>query len=61
MALGCPHCKGADERPAQIISQHQTSAGLTVWTRCACGSLQARVVSSSGNRVVARGRPEQNS
>lgn len=59
MAIGCPHCKSTDTRSAKIISQHQTSTGLTVWTRCACGSLQARVVSSAGNRVVARGRPEQ--
>jgi hypothetical protein len=28
-----------------------------VWTRCACGSLQVRMVDARGMRVVSRSRP----
>ncbi|CAM5595884.1 hypothetical protein SVIOM342S_04559 [Streptomyces violaceorubidus] len=54
----CPHCGWPDgAEPFQVLSAHPTGAGGTLWTRCACGSLQARVVDDHGTRVVSRGRP----
>ncbi|MFJ3207156.1 hypothetical protein [Streptomyces flaveolus] len=54
----CPHCGWPDgAEPFQVVSTHATAAGGTVWTRCACGSLQARVVDDHGTRVVSRGGP----
>lgn len=35
----CPRC-GWDQRdPYEIVSRHPTSAGVVVYTRCACGLL----------------------
>lgn len=53
----CPHCGWPDAEPLQVVSQHATTAGLTMWTRCLCGSLQARVVEAGRVMVVSRGRP----
>lgn len=40
--LVCPHCGWPDgAEPFQVLSAHPTGAGGTLWTRCACGSLQA--------------------
>lgn len=37
----CPDC-GWDQRdPYEIVSRHRTSAGLIVYTRCACGRLSS--------------------
>lgn len=53
----CPFCGWPDADVFQVISRHRTPAGETVWTRCACGSLQARVLEAGGMRITARGRP----
>ena len=53
----CPYCGRPDDRPVQDVSQHSTGEGVLAWTRCGCGSLQARMLSSGTVRVVARGRP----
>lgn len=54
----CPHCGWPDRAvPFQVVSRHITAAGVTVWTRCGCGSLQTRVVDAAGTRVVSRSRP----
>lgn len=51
----CPHCGRPDAELFQVLSRHGTAAGQTVWTRCACGSLQWRVRDAAGERVVTRG------
>ena len=57
-ATACPHCGWPEEaEPFQVLSRHATATGRTEWTRCACGSLQVRVVDGRGTRVVSRGRP----
>jgi hypothetical protein len=54
----CPHCGWPDgAEPFQVVSRHGTATGGTVWTRCACGSLQVRVNDGCGTRVVSRSRP----
>ncbi|MBD0839888.1 MULTISPECIES: hypothetical protein [unclassified Streptomyces] len=54
----CPYCGWPDgAAPFQVVSRHGTAAGSTVWTRCACGSLQVRVIAPEGTRVVSRSRP----
>lgn len=53
----CPHCGWPDTEPYQVLSRHRTQNGMTVWSRCPCGSLQVRVVDGACARVVARGRP----
>ncbi|MFK0115627.1 hypothetical protein [Streptomyces sp. NPDC090994] len=54
----CPHCGWPDAaEPCQVVSRHPTATGHTVWSRCACGSLQMRVVDATGVRVVSRSRP----
>ncbi|MPY81282.1 MAG: hypothetical protein GEV04_23275 [Actinophytocola sp.] len=53
----CTYCSRPDYLPARVLSIHRTADGLTVWTRCRCGSLQARVVEADEDRVVARGCP----
>ena len=54
----CPYCGWPDHaEPFQMVSQHSTGAGHTVWTRCGCGSLQVRVVDVRGMRVLSRSRP----
>ena len=54
----CPHCGWPDgAEPFQVVSRHGTATGGTVWTRCACGSLQVRVTEGCGTRVVSRSRP----
>ncbi|MFF5985620.1 hypothetical protein [Prauserella flavalba] len=50
----CPFCGWPDSDVYEIVSRHRTPEGETVWTRCACGSLQVRV---TGAGVVTRGRP----
>jgi hypothetical protein len=54
----CPHCGWPESEPFVEASRHRTAAGQTVWTRCVCGSLQMRVVTATGARVVARSRPQ---
>jgi hypothetical protein len=54
----CPFC-GRDESVADtVLSRHTTSTGTLVWTRCACGALQARFhpYGTRTEEVVARGR-----
>ncbi|GAA2403807.1 hypothetical protein GCM10010420_33910 [Streptomyces glaucosporus] len=58
MTSRCPHCGWPDAQPVRVVSRHRTSAGQAVWTRCACGSLQVRVVDEAGARIAVRGRPE---
>ncbi|MFF4255508.1 hypothetical protein ACFY1L_30300 [Streptomyces sp. NPDC001663] len=54
----CPHCGWPDgAEPFQVVSRHATAAGSTLWTRCACGSLQVRMVDGCGMRIVSRSRP----
>ncbi|WP_413757068.1 hypothetical protein [Streptomyces sp. MMBL 11-3] len=56
-AGACPYCGWPDRaEPFQVVSRHGTAGGQTVWTRCACGSLQARVVDARGVRVLSRSR-----
>ncbi|GAB3445980.1 hypothetical protein [Actinophytocola sediminis] len=53
----CPYCGLPNAQPLPVVSQHATTTGLTMWTRCRCGSLQARVVRAGQVMVVSRGRP----
>ncbi|WP_049573091.1 hypothetical protein [Nocardiopsis sp. SBT366] len=53
----CPHCGWPDEQPFAVLSQHRTGTGLTVWSRCVCGSTQVREIGLAGTRIVSRGRP----
>jgi len=55
----CPYCGRSDTGPFQVLSRHRTCTGETVWTRCACGSLQMRVRDAAGERIAARGRPHR--
>ncbi|MEU3272390.1 hypothetical protein ABZ639_16225 [Saccharomonospora sp. NPDC006951] len=57
----CPFCGWPDDRPFAVVSRHPTPDGETVWTRCACGSLQVREVGVGGAFVVSRGRPSEDS
>lgn len=57
MTTYCPHCGRPDTEPYHVVSRHRTMAGMTVWSRCACGSLQVRVLDGGGGRVVSRTRP----
>ncbi|MET8633544.1 hypothetical protein ABZX69_10360 [Streptomyces sp. NPDC004074] len=57
-APACPHCGWPDQAaPFQVLSRHDTADGRTTWTRCACGSLQVRLLDARGARVVSRSRP----
>jgi hypothetical protein len=31
---------------------------MTVWVRCACGSVQIREIGPGGARILSRGRPD---
>ncbi|MCH6160657.1 hypothetical protein [Streptomyces marispadix] len=53
----CPHCGWPDSRPVQDLSQHPTEEGVLSWTRCVCGSVQARLLTAGTVRIVARGQP----
>jgi len=53
----CPYCGWPDDQPVQDLSLHRTGGGAVVWTRCGCGSLQARILTSGTVKIVARGRP----
>lgn len=53
----CPYCGWPDDQPAHTVSQHPTAEGMTLWTRCACGSLQLRQLTAGAVRVTVRGRP----
>lgn len=53
----CPYCGWPDDQPVQDLSQHQTGEGVLVWTRCACGSVQARLLTGGTTEIVTRGRP----
>ncbi|MBB3662958.1 transcriptional regulator NrdR family protein [Prauserella sediminis] len=55
----CPFCGWPDSDVVAVLSRHRTPEGETVWTRCACGSLQTRVVGAAGTAVVVRGRPHE--
>lgn len=57
MTTVCPHCGWPDAQPFQVLSRHRTGAGLTVWSRCACGSTQVREIGVAGTRILTRGRP----
>lgn len=52
----CPFCGWPEDELFNLASQHRTSEGQTVWTRCVCGSLQMRIVGAAGSRIVARSR-----
>ena len=52
----CPFCGWPEDDLFDLASQHRTTEGQTVWTRCVCGSLQMRVVGATGSRIVARSR-----
>lgn len=54
---GCPRCGWPDSEPYEVVSRHQTSDGLVVWTRCVCGALQLRLGQAVGAEPIARGRP----
>jgi hypothetical protein len=56
-STACPYCGRPDTEPFQVLSRHRTSSGLTVWTRCQCGSLQVRERDAAGERIAARSRP----
>ncbi|TFV31373.1 hypothetical protein E4K10_02175 [Streptomyces sp. T1317-0309] len=57
-APACPYCGWPDHAaPFRMLSRHGTADGRTLWTRCACGSLQVRLVDARGVRVVSRSRP----
>ncbi|RAJ62568.1 hypothetical protein K378_03921 [Streptomyces sp. Amel2xB2] len=53
----CPYCGWPDDEPVQGVSRHPTAEGVLAWTRCACGSLQARVLTGGTVRIVTRGKP----
>ncbi len=55
--LRCPYCGWPEEEPVATVSVHPTPSGVTLWTRCACGSLQTRVLRGSRAIVTARSRP----
>ncbi|MCP2253461.1 hypothetical protein LY13_002214 [Prauserella aidingensis] len=55
----CPYCGWPDSDVVTVLSRHRTPEGETVWTRCACGSLQTRVIDAAGTKVVLRGRPHE--
>jgi hypothetical protein len=55
--LCCPFCGWPDAEPVTTVSVHPTAAGVTLWTRCVCGSLQSRTVDGAVVRVTARSRP----
>lgn len=55
----CPHCGWPDTQPFQVLSRHPTPEGLTVWIRCACGSIQVWTVDLTGANLLTRGRPQQ--
>jgi len=55
----CPYCGWADAKPFHTLSRHCTHQGLTVWTRCVCGSVQVRQIDECGARIVVRGRPTE--
>ncbi|MBE1463536.1 hypothetical protein [Kibdelosporangium phytohabitans] len=57
MNTRCPHCGWPDSEPCSVLSRHVTPEGQTVRTRCACGSLQVRLITSAGAHVVSRSRP----
>jgi hypothetical protein len=52
----CPFCGWPEAELFDVASRHRTTEGQTVWTRCACGSLQMRVLGRTGSRIVARSR-----
>jgi hypothetical protein len=53
----CPFCGWPDTDPVTTVSRHRTASGVTVWTRCICGSLQTRVQRGTLLEVCARSRP----
>lgn len=53
----CPYCSWPDSEPTDVLSEHRTAEGLTVWSRCPCGSLQVRLAAAGGVRLLAWGRP----
>lgn len=53
----CPFCGWSEDEVYLELSRHHTSSGQTVWTRCACGSLQVWLMDAAEGRIVARGRP----
>lgn len=55
----CPYCGWPDTQPFRVLSRHYTPEGLTVWIRCACGSVQVWVVDHAGARPIMRGRSHQ--
>lgn len=59
MTGSCPYCGWPDTQPFHVLSRHHTTDGLTVWIRCACGSVQVWVVDPTGARLLVRGRPQQ--
>lgn len=57
MDTQCPYCGWPDADPFAVVSRHSTPEGMTVWSRCSCGSLQVRVIDDCRSRIVSRSRP----
>ncbi|SCK10997.1 hypothetical protein [Streptomyces sp. WMMB 322] len=55
----CPYCGWPDDQPVRDLSQHPTGEGVLVWTRCACGSVQARLLTAGTLRIMTRGKPAE--
>jgi len=49
----CPYCGWPTAEPFQVVSRHVTSEGTLIWSRCACGRLQAH---RSGTLVARANR-----
>ena len=55
--LCCPFGGWSDDEPVATVSVRPTPLGVTIWTRCNCGSLQTRVLRGTKAVVTARSRP----
>lgn len=56
-AQACAQCGRSTAVTGTVVSQHRTSQGTVVYTRCECGVLQMRLVRpDTGERLVAQGR-----
>lgn len=54
----CAECGRSALGDRAVLSQHRTSEGTIVYTRCDCGALQVRLQRPDrGERVIATGRP----
>jgi len=54
----CPNCGWPESVLYNVVSRHLTSTGMIVYSRCVCGALQVRhLTTSGGTGLVARGAP----